>query len=246
MTAIIAGRLPKANFLIADAIVQPHLDVKSYKECKLVDKITSMELTEQFLVLVGEGIIAQAADLLSNWSSTQKIKYDLFKKRSFENIMHLASRFRLVHEAFGHQIIAQDKTDVYIAGRNEIKHYEVQFKDPSYIITNENYLKEGEVLMSYKGNLSLLAPPADCQDIRQYGITELEKEHARRKTLNSLIQKPLSYDFQGRFSSTILPVDYSFPVERQYPFEEITEVFLSFLPDWDLITNPSFKFVLNP
>jgi hypothetical protein len=77
MTAIAIGRTLDSSFIVVDAMIQPQLRVTSYKDCKLKDKITNFNLSEQFLVLSGEELISYGSIFLSSWCEQQKIKIDL-------------------------------------------------------------------------------------------------------------------------------------------------------------------------
>lgn len=248
MTAIIAGRLNKANFIAVDAMVQLSLEVSSYKECRLQDKISDLDQSEQYLVLAGEQLIGDGANLLNYWSQIKKIKYDLFDDEQFKNVLELALRYRNYHvDIHSHPIIEQDMSDVYVVGRNRLKHYEVKFQNSRFEVLSVRDLPENFIEINYKGNIIQVAPPKDETDIQKFCIDKLNEEHNRRKTTGYLIgQNPLRYDFEDRFSVAILPTDLSQPITRNYPFDFPTDVFLGDTPDWDYVTDVNFRFLPKP
>jgi hypothetical protein len=246
MTAIIVGRLPKANFIVVDSMVQMSLKVSGYKKCRLQDKISDLELSQQYLVLAGEEIIANSATYLNEWSKINGIKFDLFNATVFENVIEIATRLRQVHLKLSHKVFDQ-KSDVYIASREGIKYYQVEYMAPIYTILKERLLSEGEVLINYKGTILSLSQPHSDVDIVQYGIGELLKEHNYRKAQGYTIgKKPLGYDFENRFSSVVVPIDVAGSISRTYPWHEFTDMFLNTLINWDYVTSKAFKFTPKP
>jgi len=53
-------------------------------------------------------------------------------------------------------------------------------------------------------------------------------------------KKPLQYDYANRYSSIFFNDDRL--VNRQYPFNELTDQYLSWGNDWDYVENALFKF----
>lgn len=182
MTAIIVGRLPKANFIVVDAMVQLDLKVKSHKERRVQDKITDIEISEQFLVLAGEQIIADGATMLHNWSTIKNLKCDLFNKNAFDIVLEFALRYRRYYaDILNFPIIEQPRTDVYVASRKGIKYYGVEFKDDRYIVNQEEELPENNIIINYKGNLKRIYNPTSDVEIFEFSKQELEKEHEYKK-----------------------------------------------------------------
>lgn len=245
MTAIIVGRLPKANFIVADSMVQLDLKVNSHKECRVQDKITDIELSDQFLVLVGEQLVADGANMLHNWSTIKNIKYDLFQTSSFEIVLEFALRYRKYHVDIAKSpIIKQPQTDVYIASRQGIKYYGVEFKDEKYVINQEQEIPENYIIINYKGNLKRIPTPISEINIFEFSKQELEKEHEYRKFQGfKKGELPLGYDFDNRFSAAIIPNDSELPIQREYPYNYPTDIFLSWGPNWDYVTDPNFRYL---
>ena len=244
MTAIIVGRLPKANFIVADSMVQLDLKVKSHKECRVQDKITDIELSEQFLVLVGEQLVADGANILHYWSTIRKIKYDLFQTATFEIVLEFALRYRRYHiDVAKSPIINQPQTDVYVASRHGIKYYGVEFKNAKYIVNQEQDIPENYIIINYKGNLKRIPTPTSDIDILGFSKEQLENEHQYRKLQGfKKGEFPLGYDFDNRFSSAIIPTDSALPIQREYPFTFPTDIFLAYRPCWDYVTAPNFRY----
>ncbi|HCW06681.1 MAG TPA: hypothetical protein DGG95_04865, partial [Cytophagales bacterium] len=105
----------------------------------------------------------------------------------------------------------------------------------------DSYLfHDNQIIIDYKGNIKSLPLPSENIDPIDFGIAELEKEHEFRKTHGYLSGKnPLRYDFNKRYSAVAISGEL---IKKRYPFNELTELFLNYGPDWDYVKRPDFTF----
>lgn len=240
MTAIAIGKTKTGTFGVIDAMVQKQLTIKSFKDCRLQDKITELESSNQFMLLCGEEIIAMGASFIESWCRMNKLKLDLFKEVNFKSLLISCDRYRqYCIDVQSEKLIPQESNSVYILDNKNIRRYTVKHNDKKYFIVSTYDFKEGEKVIDYKGNISNIQ--FDEEEVIKSAILKIEEEHNYRKKEGYKEHKtPLKYDFEGRFSAVLFENDGL--KERLYPYRAMTEQYLSWGNDWDYIESKKFKF----
>lgn len=240
MTAIAIGKTINGTFCVIDAMVQMKSSIKNYKDCRLQDKITELGSSAQFMLLCGEEIIANGAYFIESWCTMKKMKLDLFKKENFINLLISCDRYRQYSiEVQKAKLIPQESSHVYIIDKRNIKEYIVKHDGKKYFIEKSHDFIDQQQILNYKGNISKIL--VDPHDVIASAIKAIKKEHDYRKKEGFKTgQKPLGYDFQDRFSAVLYHNDEL--TERQYPFKELTEQYLSWGNDWEYVNAKNFKY----
>jgi hypothetical protein len=240
MTAIALGKTINGTFGVIDAMVQVDTNIRNYRDCRLQDKITAIESSNQFLLLCGEEIIANGALFIESWSTMKKVKLDLFKEDNFKKLLISCDRYRQYSiDVQKQQLISQDATHVYIIDKINIREYTVKHDGKFYFIEKTYDFKDCEQILNYKGNISKIQ--VDPKDVVSSAILKIGNEHENRKRTGITTgKKPLQYEFMGRFSAVFF--ENAELTERKYPFNELTDQFLSYGNDWDYIESDNFKY----
>src|ERR1700740_693673 len=137
MTPIAIGKTINGTFAVVDSMVQVELTIKDYKDCRLQDKITGIESSNQFLLLCGEEIIAKGASFIESWCKMKKLRLNLFKEENFKQLLLSCDRNRKYSiEVQKQSLIPQDATTVYIVDERNIREYNVKHNGKEYYIEN--------------------------------------------------------------------------------------------------------------
>lgn len=97
--------------------------------------------------------------------------------------------------------------------------------------------------MNYSGKIIDLHIDETDDQIKS-AILNINEQHNLHKH-NAAIknEKSLKYDFENRFSAILFINDKM--VDRKYPFNYLTDQYLSMCTEWDYIENLNFKFSPN-
>lgn len=244
MTAIAIGKLPNANVIISDAIVQLDTNHIGHKNARVEDKIYDIQSSEQYVTLCGEQLLMHALYVIDLWLLKRNKSIDLMNVLHFNQFLLTADKHReILQKNETNPIPFQEATTLYVVSSLQIKAYQISFLNGKYAVQSEVFLNDNELVINYKGNIKIVKPfITKLEEIFEKAKNEILKEHEYRK-LNgkSIGKKPLNYDFENKFSALIIPHDTEEKTIRIYPDNDLTDFYLSQWPDWDFINSPKFK-----
>lgn len=135
MTAIAIGKTFNGTFGVIDSMVQIKPKIENYRDCRLQDKITAIESSNQFLFICGEGIIAEGAKLIDAWCKIKNLYLDLFKVENFKQLLISCDRYRkFSQEVMFESLTQQSVTDFYVMDKRSIREYKVKLNRQIYCI----------------------------------------------------------------------------------------------------------------
>lgn len=243
MTALAIGKKNKITFAVIDAMVHGESNIKSYKDCRLVDKTTFISSSNQYILLCGEELIVHTALLLNDWCIYQNLELNLFNENNFFELLKCAEIYRIFCiEVQNFNLITQNVTDFYVINANNIKHYNITQVNGKYIINAQLVFPDNLCIMNFKGRTSEIKIDVD-KNVIANAIKILKNEQSTRTLINSEVKAtPLQYSFEERVTGIkfIDGVEYIYP----NPYRTFTELLLSQKNCWDFVRRPDIKF--NP
>lgn len=244
MTAIAIGKLPFGNLIVSDSIVQLSVSDVGHEKARVEDKIYDVQSSNQYVTLLGEGLLLQALSVFDTWLAKNNKTLDLFDEKHFNQFLLAADKHReIVGIKDPNPLPIQETSTLYVVSKEDIKEYKIELLNKKYVINSQSFLNCDELIINYKGNKKTIDSfVTNIDKAFEDAKSEIYKEHEYRKNEGFMIgKKPLNYDFQDKFSSVIIPLNTGNNVIRIYPDNDLTDFYLSWWPDWDYILSPQFK-----
>lgn len=240
MTVIAVANMEHATALACDAIVPTAKAVRSARDCRLTDKITTVQVGSVYACFLGDEFVRFGLHEVLGWLTERDGIIDLASSQLMDDALHAATLVRQVTARAGHhRLLPPSGATIYGITRSSAFYWDI-----SYDAGGQRYVKdstvpvsvpEGSVVIDYGGERSSVGLGA-TSNVAAEMIAIIEQEHQRRPR-----PRRLPYDFEGRYSSVLLPKNVQERVQIGSPFRTLSDKIAGDQAFWDLIDRPSFS-----
>ncbi|MBK7966589.1 MAG: hypothetical protein IPK10_15825 [Bacteroidetes bacterium] len=98
MSVIITGNTPTGILLVTDAFVTIKKVVKSYKDCRLSDKIFQLNGSKSYCSIVGDEILLYGIKALDDWYFEKNWALDFSKEEIIQKSLVASKKFIQVYK----------------------------------------------------------------------------------------------------------------------------------------------------
>ena len=244
MSVVLIGDLPQGKLLVTDAMVSPNGEVKSYRDCKLRDKICKSVTSHGYYSLVGDGTILYGMDMLDSWASKNGNHLDFTEYSAMKGTLDITEKIIIAIGKTGrnqNEHLNDNLSYVYTISPRMAALYYIERQKNRYHITRPSKVFNNEVSVNYAGFIESVdihifqnADPKDCIEI---AANYIKKHHEIRVTSN---KKSLNYEFDNRFCGVLIPREGDDIV--MLPFRSFDEFIITLAGgEWNLIESPPFQ-----
>ena len=244
MTAILAGKTRNGNFIVTDAMSSnPSDEIRSYKDCTLVDKISTLSSVDSYCSVVGDATIAMGIMNFDWWCTAKNIVIDFEKKDIMQKALDSAETYIKINERFDGGTPPKMISNVYFISREKVFEYVITYVKKKYIIDTFSLFSNNEVILNYAGKKTKV-PNFDYPINKIFGkATELiDSEHKIKKQNKK--EYSLEYDFNDRFCGVIFSKNKNEKETFYSPFNTLYEAIAAerLTPNefWKLVKDKEF------
>lgn len=252
MTAILVGRTPNGNLLVADAMVTHTNKEKSYKDFGLDDKIARLLSSKCYCSLVGDGQVLCGIKALDDWYDRQNITIDFSKTETMADALTVAAMYKKLWTKEGCCFFSVNSASVYFINQENVFMYRIFYVNKKYHIDDFRRFSKDQVILNYFlnyfGDIEILSGFVFPNNkLFNAAKKEIELFHIKRKSqaAKDPLTVVLNYDFGGRFSGVVYPKNQKGREQRYSPYAKLSEVIASesTIPRviWKLIEDEKFN-----
>ena len=223
MTVILLGRVPQGNFMVTDALVSdPSVKIRSFNDCQLGDKISTLSSAKSYYSLVGDATIVKGITDFDWWCMNKNISIDFARKDVMQNALETAETYIQMNEKLGSGSPAMQYTNVYFIDRDRVYEYIVGYIRKKYIIDTFRIFSDMEVLLNYSGTIKKIFNFDYPNNQLFKKATEfIDSAHIANKQS----KKPytLEYDFNDRFCGVVFSKNKMSKEKLYSPYKTLSE-----------------------
>jgi hypothetical protein len=248
MTVILVGKAPKGNLIVTDAMAAGNDRVRSYKECRLIDKIAWLRCAQFYCSLVGDANILDGIEYLDVWYLNKNLRLDFSKIEMMHNALTATEKCRELRRRQGYELLLNDYSNIYFINKEQVFEYEIILKRNKYIVENFKVFPTNKVVILY-GNILEYIPnfafPNDQLFDKAKDYIELVHKNCKKKAKIDNNFECLDYDFDNRFCGVVFSKKKN-EMERFYsPYNKLSEAIAANADNpkttWKLIEDKKFS-----
>ncbi|HPT71563.1 MAG TPA: hypothetical protein PLE74_04720 [Candidatus Cloacimonadota bacterium] len=244
MTAIIAGRTKSGNFIVTDAMASGTKKTRSYKDCKLDDKILPLQNPKCYCSLVGDATVLDGIQALDSWNDNLNASVDFSNPDVMRDALIATDKYWELLYKDGRAKPVNGFATVYFVSRQKVFEYVVTRKRDKYVIDNFRLFRRNEVVLNY-ASLTKKINHFEYPSERLYENAIRIIEDAHQWCKEGKEPYTLEYDFNNRFCGVVFSSVQNEREKLYSPFRTLSESIASehLTPRefWNAIDNRRFR-----